>query len=224
LSPPRFAPDSALLGSLKVEPSGVPWTVLLLWLGAVLSPGPNFMVISQAALSRSLSTGLGASVGIAAGAGLYASLALFGLSALLDHFRWLERTVRFLGGLYLVWLAVQAWRHADVRIPSPAPLEASRELISGLKRGLATSLTNPKSMAFFIGIFAAAVSESAQVETKLAILLAGVGIELTWYTLLSWLLSQERARGTYFRSKVMLNRLFAALFLLFGAQLMLTRG
>lgn len=82
----------------------------LIWLAAVISPGPNFLVVSRLALSRSRTSAIGATLGIAAGSVIYAALTLFGLSVLILRFAWLGDTIRVAGGAYLVWLGIQAWR------------------------------------------------------------------------------------------------------------------
>ena len=82
----------------------------LIWLAAVVSPGPNFLVVSRLALSRSRRSAIGATVGITVGSLIYAALTMFGLSVLILRFAWLGDTIRFVGGAYLVWLGIQAWR------------------------------------------------------------------------------------------------------------------
>src|SRR5450631_4421345 len=82
----------------------------LIWLAAVISPGPNFLVVSRLALSRSRRSAIGAAFGIAVGSLIYAGLTMFGLSVLILRFAWLGDSIRIVGGAYLVWLGVQAWR------------------------------------------------------------------------------------------------------------------
>ena len=41
-----------------------------------------------------------------------AAAALFGLQALLERFEWLYLGLRIAGGLYLVWIGIQLFRHA----------------------------------------------------------------------------------------------------------------
>ena len=55
----------------------------LIWLAAVVSPGPNFLVVSRLALSRSRRSAIGATVGITVGSLIYAALTMFGLSVLI---------------------------------------------------------------------------------------------------------------------------------------------
>lgn len=58
----------------------------LIWLAAVVSPGPNFLVVSRLALSRSRGSAIGAAFGIAVGSLIYAALTMFGLSVLILRF------------------------------------------------------------------------------------------------------------------------------------------
>src|SRR5258708_37911588 len=82
----------------------------LIWLAAVVSPGPNFLVVSRLALSRSRRSAIGATIGITVGSLIYAALTMFGLSVLILRFAWLGDTIRIVGGAYLVSLGIQAWR------------------------------------------------------------------------------------------------------------------
>lgn len=87
-------------------------TVLALYAAIVVSPGPNFALISRLALRGEKHAAWGATLGLALAATLYGVLAMVGLSALLQQLGWLTRTVQIAGGLYLAWLGIQAWRHA----------------------------------------------------------------------------------------------------------------
>jgi threonine/homoserine/homoserine lactone efflux protein len=55
----------------------------LVWFAVIVSPGPNFLVISRLALSGSLASAIAATFGIAIGSLVYAALTMFGLSAFL---------------------------------------------------------------------------------------------------------------------------------------------
>lgn len=61
----------------------------LIWLAAVVSPGPNFLIVSRLALSRSRLSAIGATFGITIGSLAYAALTMFGLSVLILRFAWL---------------------------------------------------------------------------------------------------------------------------------------
>src|SRR5688572_29087513 len=129
-----------------------------IWFLAVVSPGPNFLIVSQLSVARSRAAGMGATVGVSSGALTYATLTLFGLAIVLDEMAWLHDPIRIAGGAYLVYLGIKSWRGARRPPPSADLSDAGAGHFShGLRVGLMTQLTNPKSIAFCIGLFAAAV-------------------------------------------------------------------
>lgn len=193
-----------------------------IWFLAVVSPGPNFLIVSQLSVARSRAAGMGATLGVSAGALTYASLTLFGLSVVLDRMAWLHDPIRIAGGAYLIYLGVKSWRAA--RHPPPqAVLEAHvfGHFPQGLRVGLLTVLTNPKSIAFCVGLFAAAVPPATPLWAKLSILAAGGAIELGWYTLVATTLSSGRARAFYLRAKAAIDRTVGGLLAFLGARLLL---
>jgi len=195
----------------------------LIWLAAVVSPGPNFLVVSRLALSRSRRSAVGATFGIAAGSLTYAALTLFGLSVLILHFVWLGYTIRIVGGAYLVWLGIQAWRaKPDDMQPSATGAAQDRpSLLHGLRVGFLTEVTNPKGIAFFLGLFAAAVPAATPFWAKLSVLVAGGVIEVVWYTAVSFALSSGPMRAGYQRVKRTVDRVLGTLLIALGLRIAL---
>ena len=67
----------------------------------------------------------------------------------------------------------------------------------GLRIGFLTKTTNPNTIAFFLGLFAAAVPAATPIWAKLAVLSAGGMIEIAWYTAVSFALSSGPMRAGY---------------------------
>ena len=190
----------------------------LIWLAAVISPGPNFLVVSRLALSRSRRSAIGATFGIAIGSLIYAGLTMFGLSVLILRFAWLGDILRVLGGAYLVWLGIQAWRAPpeDLHPASAGAVQHVPSLLRGLRVGLLTEITNPKGIAFFLGLFAAAVPAATPLWAKLAVLSAGGVIELAWYTAVSFALSSGPMRAGYHKVRRTADRVLGTLLIAVG--------
>jgi threonine efflux protein len=195
----------------------------LIWLAAVVSPGPNFLVVSRLALSRSRQSAIGATIGIAIGSLIYAALTLFGLSVLILRFAWLGDTIRVVGGAYLVWLGIQAWRArpGSPSCPAPEPVRDVTSLLRGLRVGFLTEITNPKGIAFFLGLFAAAVPPATPFWTKLAVLSAGGMIELAWYTTVSFALSSGPMLTGYQKIRWTVDRVIGTLLIAIGLKVAL---
>jgi RhtB (resistance to homoserine/threonine) family protein len=195
----------------------------LIWLAAVVSPGPNFLVVSRLALSRSRGSAIGAALGIAVGSLIYAALTMFGLSVLILRFAWLGDTIRIVGGAYLVWLGIQAWRARPEDL-HPAAAGAARDVPSvlrGLRVGFLTEITNPKTIAFFLGLFAAAVPAATPFWAKLAVLSAGGMIEVAWYTAVSFALSSGPMRMGHQNIRRTVDRVIGTLLIAVGLKVAL---
>ncbi len=204
-----------------------PYTVIfgatLIWLAAVVSPGPNFLIVSRLALSRSRLSAIGATFGITIGSLAYAALTMFGLSVLILRFAWLGDAIRIVGGAYLVWLGIQAWRAQPHDLPPAAAGmdQGGPSLLYGLRVGFLTEITNPKGIAFFLGLFAAAVPAATPLWAKLAVLSAGGVIEVAWYTAVSFALSSGPMRAGYQRVRRTVDRVLGTLLIALGLKVAL---
>jgi threonine efflux protein len=196
----------------------------LIWLAAVVSPGPNFLVVSRLALSRSRGSAIVAAFAIAVGSLIYAGLTMFGLSVLILRFAWLGDTIRIVGGAYLVWLGIQAWRARPEDL-HPAAAGVARDVPSvrrGLRVGFLTEITNPNTIAFFLGLFAAAVPAATPIWGKLAVLSAGGMIEIAWYTAaVSFALFSAPMRAGYQNIRRTVDRMIGTLLIAAGLEVAL---
>ncbi len=122
-------------------------------MAAQASPGPNMMAVAGAALAQGRRPALLVVAGIASGSLIWAALTAFGLGELFRYFPWLLTALMFLGGAYLLLLAVRSIITAfkgDV-----TSLRANAEQLSpwaAWRRGLLVVLTNPKAALMWSAI------------------------------------------------------------------------
>ncbi len=185
-----------------------------LLLGA-MSPGPSFVLVSRLAVTGSRLSGIGAALGMGAGGAIFASLALFGLIALLQQVEWLFLTLKIVGGVYLVYLGIRIWRSATepLELTGNGSGSASRSSVSMTKSfwlGLTTQIANPKTAIVYASIFAALLP--ADPDTALLILLppAIFLVEAGWYTIVAVIFSAPVPQRAYIRSKGIFDRIAGA--------------
>ena len=196
-------------------------SVITVWAFILVSPGPNFVVVSNLVLTRSHQTGIGATLGIVIGAVGYASLTLFGFSLLLEKLTEYHNWIRVAGGTYLIWLGIRSWRLQNDLQPVNFDGPPCKDFISGFKTGLLTSLTNPKAIAFFLGLFATLITPTTPVWVKIAILTIGGFLEFIWYNIVAFILSRDKPKALYFRAKNTIDRCLGVLLAVFGLKLIL---
>jgi len=174
--------------------------------GAV-SPGPSFILVVRTAIARSRRDGLAAALGMGVGGVTFATLALFGLHAVLAQASWAGIGVRLLGAAYLLYLAVVLWRGADTPLAVTTTAIPDR---AGVGRSfwlaLATQLSNPKAMIVYGSVFAALLPPSVPLWADAALLAAIFAIEAGWYTVVALAFSADRPRAAYGRAKRWLDR------------------
>lgn len=122
---------------------------LTVWVGVCIaqaSPGPNLVAVARVGLGQGRRAALFVTSGITSGILIWATGAAYGLGALLDAVPVVLTLLKFVGGGYLLFLAIgalaAAWRGDATTIKASADdltdLEAWR-------RGFFVVITNPKA-------------------------------------------------------------------------------
>ena len=181
-------------------------------LAAVASPGPSFLVVTRTAAAGSRRAGVAVAFGLAIGTLVWALAAWFGLAALFAIVPTLYLAVRLAGAAFLLYLAIQLWRHAR------QPFETGRDdgaqlrnTMAAVKLGVVTQIANPKVALFFGSIFAAILPPDPGPGT-IGLVFAIVCLnEFGWYALVALVLSRPAVRRRYARAKTGIDRASALL-------------
>ncbi|MBA3038614.1 MAG: LysE family translocator [Alphaproteobacteria bacterium] len=194
-------------------------TTLGLYAMAVVSPGPNFALISRLALAGCRKAAMGATIGLARSATFYAILTIAGLSVLLTRVGWLASLVQVAGGCYLVYLGVKTWLEAEPKPLGERSGPPRKSAQDGVRMGIIVNLSNPKVITFFLSLYAVTMPAAAPLSTKLAVLLGGFLLEIVWYGLVILLFSTPPARAAYDRAGHWIERAIGTALTVFGLKL-----
>ena len=195
-------------------------TVVTLFFLGLISPGPNFLVVVQTTLRWGRIAGFLTGMGAATGDALYAACGLFGVAQVIETGGRVMMTIKFLGGLYLLWIGAQMLlRRAAGREYRYSPFHTHSSPRRHFARGLATDLANPKTIVFFASIFAVTVQPGTPQAVRLAMLFGIVLTSIAWRLFLAIAFSTQVIRAVYQRSERWLERVFGAALCLFGVHL-----
>ncbi|WP_410596942.1 LysE family transporter [Amycolatopsis sp. lyj-23] len=200
-----------------MSPAATLGTVLLAYLPAAISPGPNFVLIAHTAAAGTRRAAVGVALGVVAAGGLLAAVAVFGLGALLAREPWLATALRVVCGAYLAWLGVRLWLTA--RAPETAPDEARG---SAFRRGVLSNLTNPKAAAFFGSVLTAALPPTEPTAVKAAAVALIVAASAGWHLSVALLFSSPATQRWYAHAKPALNRVVGTVLVVLGLTLAAT--
>ena len=219
-----FVPDLQVLSAFT-----------LLWVAIVPTPGPNVLMVTHVAVTRTPAHIAYAIAGNIAGIGLLASLALIGWAAILQAFPWLRLGVSVFGGLYLMWVGVRLSQRARnggsakaVPLQSSGAGAAAPDNSAGKNDdyrrtallGLVTALSNAQAILFITSIFAVSGVLNANAATGLVTLAIMLGCNATYLSALGWLFQREKMRAGYARYRGVLEGLMGSVFMLFGGRML----
>src|SRR4051812_48939612 len=139
---------------------------LVITLVLVVTPGPIVTLVIATGATQGVRAALVTVAGTVAGNALLVTAIAFGLSCILKSSAPLFEAIRWAGAAYLVWLGLQAWRHAG----RPAELEPPGRV--HFWRGFLVALSNPKTIAFFTAFLPQFVDPSRPAEFQLAMMCA----------------------------------------------------
>ena len=196
--------------------------ILSVFFLALVSPGPDFMIVSSMSLTRGRADGIKAAAGIASVIVLYTLVSLTGLSALFAHYLWITMGIKLCGGLYLMYLGYALWRSSLTKQIVAETIDVNVKKKSAYLAGVLTSLTNPKAIAFFASIFAIALTPDTGLATKAAIGVAVPALTFVWFSFVAFGLSKERVRVQYQRWQRVIDRVTGTVLAFFGLRLVLT--
>ena len=133
-----FLPDAGVLFAYSIA-------CLVLF----ITPGPDMSLFLAKTVAGGRRAGIAAMVGTQIGCCVHTMLAALGLSALLAASPAAFFALKVVGGLYLLWLAIDAIRHGsalNLRAGGKSNVSFARTLLLGL----GVNLTNPKVVLFFV--------------------------------------------------------------------------
>ena len=113
------------------------------------TPGPDNLMVLSVGMSKGRRSGIAFGLGCALGCLSHTLLAVIGVGALIAASPMAFTALKWVGGAYLVWLGIQALRHAGaVRIASDEA--AAQSLRRYFAKGLFANAINPKVVLFFL--------------------------------------------------------------------------
>jgi threonine/homoserine/homoserine lactone efflux protein len=190
-----------------------------------LAPGPDNLMVLSLGVARGRRAGIAFGLGCALGCLSHTALAALGISALIAASAGAFTALKVAGGLYLVWLGVQAFRNARPlgAAAQALPAESAAKLFA---KGLVANAINPKVILFFLAFLPQFVAagrggagwQTAQLGTVFALQAALIFGAIGWFAggIGHWL-DRRPQIGAW------LDRLAGGIFVLLGLRLIAAR-
>ena len=153
-----------------------------------MSPGPSLAVVVKNTVQGGRKQGVMTAIGHGLGVGFYAFVAVFGMARVLDAFPGLSRGIELGGGLYLLWLGIQAFRFAG-----KGDMTQQQTGRRGFFDGMAISVLNPKIAVFFLALLVPFLPLDATAADRAGVAGLAMVIDGGWYMFAAILLATTGA-------------------------------
>ena len=189
----------------------------LIHLVALVSPGPDFVVVCRNSLLYSRTIGIYTAVGFGLGICVHISYAVFGLSWLIANNELIFTVIQYLGAFYLMLIGIQSLRSFQSQIgQEPATASSRISPFRAVRIGFITNVLNPKATLFFLSLFSTMLNPTVGELTLVVIALLLVVTTILWFSLVALLISHPRFTSTLKRYEKTIHQFFGVLLIAIG--------
>jgi threonine/homoserine/homoserine lactone efflux protein len=187
-----------------------------------IAPGPDLIFILTKTISGGRLNGIAASAGVCTGALFHVAIAALGLSAILYTSAIAFTIVKYIGALFLLYLAFQAFRSSGTSLDINAQGNAHTSIWKSFKQGVLIDVLNPKVAIFFMAFLPQFVREnhgstaSQLLYLGLLVIMVAILVELIYVLLASHITSKVRQSK---RLSLWLKRLVGIIYISLGVKL-----
>ena len=189
----------------------------LIHLVALVSPGPDFVVVCRNSLLYSRTIGIYTAVGFGLGICIHISYAVFGLSWLIANNELIFTVIQYLGAFYLMLIGIQSLRSFQSQIGQETTTSSSRiSPFRAVRIGFITNVLNPKATLFFLGLFSTMLNPTVGELTLVVITVLLVVTTILWFSLVALLISHSRFTTVLKRYEKTAHQFFGVLLIGIG--------
>ena len=182
-----------------------------------IAPGPDVLYILTKTISGGKKVGIAASLGVCTGALFHVVIAALGLSAILMTSAVAFTIVKYIGVLYLLYLAYQSFRSSGANFDATKLQDGNKETAwQAFKQGILIDILNPKVAIFFMAFLPQFLREGHGSTTwqlfylGIIVILVAVVIEAVFVLLASKITGKIRNNKNY---GIWLDRLVGTVFI-----------
>lgn len=197
--------------------------VVTITLLAVISPGPDFAMVTRNSLMLSRRVGVLTALGIGLGVLVHVTYTLIGVGLLIQQSLWLFNTIKLVGAIYLVYLGVKMLRAK----PSGTLIDnivAPLSDAAALRTGFLTNALNPKTTVFIVSLFMQVVRPATPLAVQIGYGAFISVAHMAWFGLVALCFSAGIMRDRLLAVRHWIDRAFGVLLVGFGVLLAVASG
>jgi RhtB (resistance to homoserine/threonine) family protein len=199
-------------------------TVTLIHLLAVISPGPDLVMVIRNSILHSRSLGVFTAVGLGLGIAVHVAYCIAGVAVLVSKSLLLFNAIKYLGAAYLVYIGIRSLlsRSELVAIELATKNTEVHTPLKAVKQGFLTNILNPKVTLFFLSVFTVVISPGTPPIVLAAIALIVIVNTILWFTIVAVCMSHAWVRKRFESSQTTISKAFGGILTALGLKIALS--
>lgn len=186
---------------------------------AVISPGPDFAMVTRNGYSFGRKIGLVSALGIAAGVQVHVVYTVLGVAILITQSPTLFLVMKVVGAAYLMYLGYQSFRNRTV-LNTDGEAGNMPSAWQAFGMGFLTNALNPKTMLFVVATFTQLVQPDASFWLNFAYGFFMSFAHWVWFSIVALVFSNKRLRAAMLARQRLLDRVIGVALFSLGASLL----
>lgn len=195
-------------------------SIATIHLFAVMSPGPDFIIIVRQSISSGRRSALMTSLGIGIGILMHITLCIFGLGMIIKESDLLFKVIQIIGSLYLAYLGVISIISKDSSNNSNYKDEFHFNEFQSFKLGFLTNVLNPKATLFFLSLYTMIIANNTPFQFQI---LFGLWMSFAtglWFAFLSLILTNKSILTKIEFMSTKIQRITGVILIIFSIKLL----
>lgn len=193
---------------------------------AVMSPGPDFIMIARNSFVYSRKIGIYSALGLALGICVHVTYSLVGIGFIISKSIVLFSFLKYLGAGYLIYIGYKSLRAKKPLKETFATDDTHSAMgnFQAIKMGFFTNVLNPKATLFFFSLFTQVINPKTP-----AFMQALYGIEMSlatfaWFSLVSMVLSNNHFKKRFSHIQHYIEKTMGAVLVALGIKIAITHS
>ncbi len=189
---------------------------------AVISPGPDFAMVTRNSYAFGVRTGLFTALGIACGVQIHVMYTVFGIAVLIVDSPTLFMAMKLLGASYLIYLGYRSFTNKTTltfeqetkNVPSP---------LVAFRIGFLTNALNPKTMLFVVATYTQVVNAGSSLSYALGYGLFISAAHWVWFSIVALFFAAPAIRQRLLARQSVLDKSIGIALITLGASLVFAK-
>ena len=186
---------------------------------AVISPGPDFAMVTRNSYSYGTKIGLICALGIAIGVQVHVLYTIFGVTLIIMNSPMLFFVIKLLGVAYLIYIGFKSFTNKS-KISATNETVSSLSVFAAFKNGFLTNALNPKTMFFVVSVYTQVIQSGNSLLLNLSYGLFISFVHWVWFSLIAIFFAAPLIRVKILKYQFIVDKIIGLLLILLGISLL----